>query len=121
MNYVFSGDDENTAHWVIEGKGDAGAVSNLDFMDLPVDLREQFRIIWETEPVPRQLVALKSSTSPEMTEKVRDILLSMHESETGLEILEEFKHTSKYSNFDYEEEYDDIVNMLKSLPPGIID
>ena len=121
INYVFSGDDENTAHWVLEGKGDAGAISNLDFMDLPDDLKEEFRIIWETQPVPRQLVALKSGASPEMTEKVKNILLSMHESEVGLEILEEFKHTSRYSDFDSEEEYQDIVNMLKSLPPGIID
>lgn len=121
INYIFSGDDENTAHWVLEGKGDAGVISNLDFMDLPDDLRDEFRIIWETQSVPRQLVALKSSASPEMTENVKEILLSMHESEVGLEILEEFKHTSRYSDFNSEEEYQDIVNMLKSLPPGIID
>lgn len=121
INYVFSGDDENTAHWVVEGKGESGVISNLDFDDLPVELKQDLRIIWETEHVPRQLVIHRSDMNSERIENVKEILLSMHETQEGLEILEDFKHTSRYSDFDDEEEYNEIVNMLKSLPPGIID
>ena len=120
IDYVFSGDDENTAHWVIEGKGESGVVSNLDFDDFPIDIKEQLRIIWETDHIPRQLVIHRSDMSPEMTQNVKEILLTMHETQEGLEILEEFKHTAKYTDFD-NEEYEEIANMLKSLPPGIID
>ena len=121
INHVFSGDDENTAHWIVEGKGDSGAISNLDFDDLPKDLKEDLRIIGESNQVPRQLVIQRSDTSDDQANKVKEILLSMHETGKGLEILEDFKHTSRYSDFDNATEYDEILKMLKSLPPGIID
>ena len=121
INHVFSGDDENTAHWVVEGKGDAGVISNLDFDDLPIEIKNELNIIWETKHVPRQLVIHRSEMSPEMIDDVRNILLSMHENELGLEILDDFKHTSKYTEFSHDEKYEEIANMLKSLPPGIID
>ena len=121
VGYIFSGDDENTAHWIVEGKGDSGAISNLDFDDLPKDLKEDLRIIWESNQVPRQLVIQRSDANAEQVSKVKEILLSMHETEEGLEILDDFKHTSKYTEFSHDEKYEEILNMLKSLPAGITD
>ena len=120
INFLFSGDDENTAHWIDEGKGDAGAVSNLDFEDFPKNLKSKLKIIGETKKIPRQLVMHGQNVDPKLVENIKNILLSMHESEEGIKILKEFKNTAKYTEFNDTEKYEEIVNMLKSLPPGII-
>ena len=36
-------DDENTPIWLLEGRGDVGATSNLDFEDIPTNIKEKVK------------------------------------------------------------------------------
>ena len=54
-------DDENTPIWVLEGRGDLGVLSNLDFKDTPINIQKKLKVIEKTDSIPRQLVLIKSN------------------------------------------------------------
>ena len=56
ISFEFSLDDDNTPIWLLEGRGDFGAVSNIDFEEIPENAKNQLKIIGQTEDVPRQIV-----------------------------------------------------------------
>lgn len=110
INMIFSHDDENTPIWVLEGKGDLGIISNLDFEDTPFNIKKELKIIESTNSIPRQLVLIKSEMESKL--EIKEILLDMNDSERGKEILEKISHTSKFSEIDHEK---DIVSIKKLL------
>jgi phosphonate transport system substrate-binding protein len=75
--YEFSGDDENTPVWIIEGRGDVGVVSNQDFDEFLTPIKLQLRIIETTIELPRQVVALRSDLDSNLTSKIKEILINM--------------------------------------------
>ena len=117
--FVFSGDDENTAIWLIEGKGDIGAMSNLDYEDLPDPIKSQLKIIDETLDVPRHLVSYRSELEPELIEKISSLLLKMNDDSEGLDIMLNFKNTVNYTEFD-SLEITKIIKLLNLIPVGVL-
>jgi len=85
FSFVFSLDDENTPIWILEGRGDVGVTSNLDFEDIPLNIKEKLKIIESTESIPRQIVFINKNL--EFQVNLKEILLAMNENQETLEIL----------------------------------
>jgi phosphonate transport system substrate-binding protein len=100
VGYVFSNDDVNTVHWVLKGKVIAGAINNQKFDSLPAAQREQFYVFHRTINVPRQLAGVRSDLSPQLTSRIKGVLLEMHSTEAGNVMLGEFEKTTKFDDFD---------------------
>ncbi|MBL4595177.1 MAG: phosphate/phosphite/phosphonate ABC transporter substrate-binding protein [Robiginitomaculum sp.] len=118
FKFVFSGEDKNTGVWLLEGKGDVGAMSNLDFDDLPDSIKTDLIIIDETIDVSRHVVSFNSNMDSIMVDKIHEIFLNMKNDPEGLEIMLDFKNTINYSEYD-ESEILVIKKMLDNIVIGI--
>ncbi len=115
ISYVFSGEDENTPIWIIEGKADIGAISNVNYENYPASIKEKITIIDRTKNVSRYVVSYRSGMDPAVVEKVTQILLDMNKDPQGIEILKEFR-TEKYDIIQDREAFlDDISRMIDFL------
>ncbi|AJW71475.1 phosphate/phosphite/phosphonate ABC transporter substrate-binding protein [Nitrosopumilus adriaticus] len=104
FSFVFSNDDENTPVWILEGKGDVGATSNLDFEDIPANIKERVKIIESTESLPRQMVFVGNHV--EQQDELKEILLDMDDNSNSLEILGKISDTSKFSEINWDEDFE---------------
>lgn len=118
FKFVFSGEDENTGVWLLEGKGDVGAMSNLDFGALPDSIRTDLTIIDGTIDVSRHVVSINSELDPTISDKIIKIFLNMKNDPEGLKIMLDFKNTINYSEYD-ESEILVIKKMLDYIDVGI--
>lgn len=110
---VFSLDDENTPIWILEGKGDIGATSNLDFEDIPINIKEKLKVVAKTDSVPRQMVFVGNHVEDQ--ENLKTILLEMNQSPEALKILEKISRTSQFSEMDVEKDLKQVKEMLEIL------
>ena len=113
FSFVFSLDDENTPVWILEGRGDVGATSNLDFEDIPLSIKEKLKIIESTEAVPRQMVFVGNHV--EFQEELKKILLEMNNESNALEILDKISHTTKFSEIDIEKDVNHVKELLEYI------
>ncbi|ABX12146.1 phosphate/phosphite/phosphonate ABC transporter substrate-binding protein [Nitrosopumilus maritimus] len=110
---VFSLDDENTPIWLLEGRGDVGATSNLDFEDIPTNIKEKVKVIEKTGSIPRQMVFVGNHIEDQ--ENLKTILLEMNETPEALEILGKISRTSQFSEIDLEKDLEQVRKILESL------
>ncbi|NTW03232.1 MAG: phosphate/phosphite/phosphonate ABC transporter substrate-binding protein, partial [Oscillochloris sp.] len=96
VGYLFSEADTNTIQWVISGKVVAGATSNQDYRDIPEATRQQLRVLYETPPVPRQLVLTRVGMAPELRERIASLLIALSDQPEGSSILEAFEKTARF-------------------------
>lgn len=111
INYVFSGDDENTIIWVIEGKADIGAISNIDFELSTDSIKEKIKMVGRTEDVPRHVISHRSGLDPVIVEKIKQILLKMDKDPRGMNISKDFQNTKKYDEL----ARDEMLNTIRNL------
>jgi phosphonate transport system substrate-binding protein len=114
ISYAYSGADENTPVWIIEGKADIGAISNVNFENYPDSIKDKITIIERTKNVPRHVVSHRSGLEPEKVEKIKEILLNMDRDPKGIEILKNFK-TGKYDELPNKEEFMTNISMMIDL------
>lgn len=57
------------------------------FMRERPELARDLQVLWETESLPNNSVMARNDVPPELVERVRDILLSMHTTEAGRAVL----------------------------------
>lgn len=89
VGYVFTNDDDNTIQWVISGRVGVGVVDNLTYVnDIPEEIRENLRILAETEEIPRQVMLANPDLDPELRAAVVELLTELDEAEEGQAILE---------------------------------
>ncbi len=96
IRYAFAGSELNQGYWVKEGRADAGAFNDGDWLRLPDHLRQQLRIIHTTKPVLRWLLSFHVKLDPETRGKVTEILLHMHEDMEGRAALQEASRIAKF-------------------------
>ena len=96
VGYVFSNDAENTLFWVLKGKVDAGAVNEDYYEGLAGSRISELKIILTTDAVPRNLVCVRRSLDPQVTDALRNLLLGMDEDEEGQTVLKGFEETAKF-------------------------
>lgn len=99
IGYVFSGRDETTAEWILNGKVAAGALDSETFQELSEDDRDQLVVLAETDMYPRHIVLAASDLTPEQIEAVKTALVGMDESAEGQAALKEFSDTAQFDEF----------------------
>jgi len=99
VGYIFSGDDENVIQWVLRGWVAAGAIDNLSFQAIPVQIRAQLRVLARTESVPRQLLLARSDLDPELVSAIKTILMDMDRTPEGRVLLQKLDKTVKFDEF----------------------
>ena len=104
IGYMFSGDEENTFELILEGTVAGGGVSNEDFEELPADMKEKLAIFDETMSVPRQVVSVRPGLDRRIVNKVRQLLISLDQTDEGRSILEGLKKTSRFDPLPAESE-----------------
>lgn len=89
----FSGSHEDSIRDVLEGRADIGAAKNLVF---DMVARQEPRVLEELEilavspSVPSNTLAVRGDLDQELQDRLKQALLTMHETPAGLKALEEF-------------------------------
>jgi len=96
IGYVFSRDEENTVELVLQGRVAGGGVSNQDYQNLPDELMDQLVALDRTITVPRQLVSVRPGLDPALSQRIRDLLIGLVQTEEGRLLLEGLKNTRKF-------------------------
>lgn len=113
FSFVFSLDDENTPIWILEGKGDVGATSNLDFEDIPLNIKEKLKVIESTETIPRQIVFVNKNL--ENQKELKEILLDMNNQIETQEIIRNISKTSQFSEIDVEKDFNQLKELMELI------
>lgn len=96
IGYYFSDDEENTVALLLAGSVAGGGFSNLDYEELPEELKNEIAFIGQTIAVPRQLVSVRPGIDPLLVSKVTELLTGLDQTEEGRLILENLKNTKKF-------------------------
>jgi len=99
IGYVFSKEEINTSNWVHKGIVDAGAYSNLDWDTkdhLPRQYQEDMVIFHTTPPMPRAIESVRRGLDPRIKERLRSILLGLHDDPDAENILKAYQKTTRF-------------------------
>ena len=96
--YVFADSELNQAYWVQRGKADAGAFNDGDWERTPAHVRDDLRIIYKTQPLPRWLLSFRSDTAQEVRRAVIEVLLEMHRDATGRAALQQAERIARFEH-----------------------
>lgn len=99
IGYVFSGQEEVTAAWVLEGRVAAGAIDSETWTELSENERSQLKIVAETDAFPRHVVLAGPALEPNQIKILKSALTVMNESKQGQAALEAFSETSQFDEF----------------------
>lgn len=106
VGYFFSGDEINTSTWVYRGSVVGGALADTDRdrpWQVPAAYRDELRIIFRSKSLPRAVEVFRADMNPELRARLIGVLLSMHESPTGLEVMGRFQQTTRFEPFEAED------------------
>ena len=96
IGYVFSRDEENTFEMVMQATVAGGAVSSDDYEELSAGMKDRIIAFDWTITVPRQLVSVRSTLDRRIVDKIRELLITLDQTEQGRQILEGLKNTKKF-------------------------
>jgi len=96
VGYVFTYSTNKIVDLVGSGKAAAGAFSSDDYARLSEKNHADISILGETETFPRNLVSARWDLDTAQLNRLKEILLAMHQDEEGRKILEKFDHTTKF-------------------------
>lgn len=99
LGYAFSNAEITTAMWVYRGIVKAGAFSNLDWQkekNFPSVFRKSFKVIHETNSVPRALEVVRGDLATDIRDRLRSILLGMSETPDGIRQLGDYQDTTQF-------------------------
>jgi phosphonate transport system substrate-binding protein len=95
--YSFTGDSDNTSAWVVEGRADAGALSNIEYGRSPAAVRSQMKVIDRTFEVPQFTLSHRQDLNPVFVDRIKQILLDMNDEPEGIKIMKDHEGTTKYT------------------------
>lgn len=99
VGYLFARTELNITTWVHKRLVDAGVLSNLDWISpqrLPPAFAADFRIIAESQDVPRALVLIRAGLDPNVEARLRDVLLEASSDPDAGEAMRLFLGTSRF-------------------------
>jgi phosphonate transport system substrate-binding protein len=107
----FSGTHEDAIYDVLNGKADIGAAKNTEFERISMSDRriENELLILERSPdVPDNGLAVRRDIDESVKERIREVLLDMHNHSAGVETLRDFgaRRFIKTTDEDYSGVYD---------------
>lgn len=99
VGYLFARTELNITTWVHKRLVDAGVLSNLDWISpqrLPPAYAADFRIIAESQDVPRALVLTRAGLDPSVEARLREVLLEASNDPDAGEAMRLFLGTSRF-------------------------
>lgn len=97
IGYLFAqGSEKNLRNWVLTRKVAAAAYSDNDFAKLDEKTKQELVILAETPMFPRHLLSIRKDLDPAMADRLKNILLSMHQDEEGQKVLKRADQTTKF-------------------------
>lgn len=99
VGYVFARSELNLSSWVHKRLVDAGAMSNLDWLDerrVPPSYKRDFVVIRETPAYPRALEMVRGDLDPRVRDRLREVLLGAAEDPEAREALLRFFKTTRF-------------------------
>ncbi len=99
VGYLFARTELNITTWVHKRLVDAGVLSNLDWANpqrMPPSFARDFRIIAQTDEVPRALVLTRNGMAPHVEARLREVLLEASSDPDAGEVLRRFIATSRF-------------------------
>ena len=96
IGYIFTHSTHKSIELVLAGKAAAGAFSNDDYGRLDDKGKAALSVLAETETFPRNLVSIRKDLDNATTQRLKEVLLGMHEDPEGRKILERFDGTAKF-------------------------
>ena len=99
VGYVFSREELNSSIWVHKGIVAAGGFSNLDWNKddhMPPELHAELKIIYRTNPVPRAIELVRKDLPPVVKNRLKEIMLDMHNRPETEQILADYQKTKKF-------------------------
>ena len=117
LGYSFTEDDENTLFWVMEGRVEAGAMSENELRELAGDDFASLRILATSPMVPRQIVVRARQLTPELVTAMATALSSMHEDDAGVAVLADFQGTTRFELLD-EATSTQLSTLIGQVPPA---
>jgi phosphonate transport system substrate-binding protein len=95
IGYAFTYWEPLALEWVKRGLIKAGVVNNLVF-EKNEKQNSELKKIYATPPIYRQVVAYPEGMSPELLQKIKEILLNMAQDPEGRKILSRFYQTERF-------------------------
>nr|WP_067286770.1 phosphate/phosphite/phosphonate ABC transporter substrate-binding protein [Marinobacterium profundum] len=98
VNYIFSRNERNNAHWVHKSLIVAGALNNNDWENparVPAALRDELRIIFRSASYPRALELVSATLEPELMTALQYLLQRMTP-ESAPDVLARYEHTTGF-------------------------
>jgi phosphonate transport system substrate-binding protein len=111
VGYVFSHSDTSTVFAVLNGTVAAGATDDQKYFTL-LKNHDQFKILHESEPFPRQILSHRADLAPKLVARVKGILLHMDQTEEGRKVLLAFESTTKFEEIPARD-FDLVVKLKK--------
>lgn len=88
--YFFTGSNDSAVYAVLDRRADIGVVKGRIFDRLSANdplIKEEIFIIVKSAPLPDMTLCLRKDIAPEIRDKIKDVLLNMHEDPKGREVL----------------------------------
>jgi phosphonate transport system substrate-binding protein len=96
IGYVFASSSLNVINMVLANHLAAGAISDDDYSTLNEKKRAEITILAQTDRFPRHLVSTRKDLDSTVKNRLKQILLSMHQDSEGQKILQQTDHTTKF-------------------------
>ena len=96
IGYIFAGSEKNVVTLVREEKVAAGAISNEDYASLDETSKSHLAVLGESGSVPRHIVSVRRNLPEAVIQRLKEILLSMHQDTEGQKILRQTDGTTKF-------------------------
>ena len=99
VGYLFARTELNITTWVHKRLVDAGVLSNLDWANpqrMPPAFVADFRVVAESQDVPRALVLTRGDLEPKVEARLREVLMEASTDPDAGEVLRRFIDTSRF-------------------------
>lgn len=98
-----SGGEQNIITWVHRRMINAGAISDNDWNlpeTLPNEIKQDLKIIYTSEPVPRSIMLVRRGLTPELKQGIKQVLFNAHLNEEGRQALLIYEQTKQFDQLD---------------------
>ena len=116
VGYIFSHEEINTSTWVHKNLVQIGALNDHDWNKsdhLPKSFRDDFKIIATSQKLPRGIELVRAGMSIKLKNKIKSLLLNIHDSPDAEFILERYQKTTKCEPLD--ENIDQIIKDTRNM------
>ncbi len=105
VRYLFAGSEINVAAWVMRGRVDAGAFSDMDWNNpakMPPVFKQELTIVYQSPEIVRSLVVVRKGMAEPVKRRISQVLKTMDDSVEGRGALEACYKTRQFDALDGE-------------------